>query len=46
VDTEHVKEFEKHKIFKNEYGEYKPFFARKFTDSSTKIIEMIEDRLR
>ena len=46
LNREHIELFEKKSDFEGVYGIYKPFFARKFTDHSSELIQEIEARLR
>jgi hypothetical protein len=46
INKNHVELFKKHLEFDKSYGIYTPFFARKFDDNSTDVIELIEKELR
>ncbi len=42
IKMEHYLMFKQKKIFKDSYGEFEPFFARKFEDSSGKLTKLID----
>jgi hypothetical protein len=46
INQKHIELFKKHSEFNKPYGIYTPFFARKFDDNSTNLIELIEKELR
>lgn len=46
INEMHLQLFKKQIEFTSSYGTYKPFFARKFNDGSTAIVEKIENELR
>lgn len=46
ITMEHLKLFEKQKIFEGRSGKVEPVFARKFSDSSKELTDYIENRLR
>ena len=46
INQNHIALFKKQIEFTGSYGTYKPFFARKFNDSSVNIVELIEKELR
>jgi hypothetical protein len=46
INENHVELFKKHLEFNSNYGNYMPFFARKFDDSRENLIALIEKELR
>jgi len=46
INLKHIELFKKQIEFNKPYGIYTPFFARKFDDNSTNLIELIEKELR
>jgi hypothetical protein len=46
INQNHIELFKKQTEFKGPYGTYIPFFARKFDDTSTNTLELIEKELR
>lgn len=46
INKNHIELFKKQTEFNDGYGNYMPFFARKFNDASEDIIELIEKELR
>lgn len=46
LNQEHVALFKKQDEFESSYGKYRPFFARKFNDTTKDVVEMIDRELR
>ncbi len=46
LDEQHVEMFQQQHTFESPYGNYTPFFARKFSDNSMHLIDIIEQNLR
>ena len=46
ISMKHINMFLEHKCFRSVYGDYEPFFARKFSDQSKELISMIDNELR
>ena len=46
INKNHVELFKKQTEFKGDYGNFMPFFARKFNDKSSPVVELIEKELR
>lgn len=46
INKNHVELFKKQTEFVGDYGKFMPFFARKFNDESTDVVESIEKELR
>lgn len=46
INMDHIRLFEKQKIFKGRSGDVEPVFARKFSDGSEKLVAYIESNLR
>jgi len=45
IKMEHYIKFQQQKIFRDSYGEFEPYFARKFVDSSLKLTNLIDQEL-
>lgn len=46
ISDRHVDSFCQTQVFDGMYGKYEPFFARKFSDESTNVVALIEEKLR
>lgn len=46
IGIKHIELFQEEKFQEDMYGKFEPYFARKFSDNSKEIIDLIEQKLR
>jgi len=46
ISDRHIELFQKQVTFTSVYGEYRPFFARKFDTKNTRMLDLVDRRLR